>query len=224
MVTGCIGIRVEPRRWLEPNRLKYCHDMKYARGVPPPGVILYPITDVIPITTSDASYGAKDSKMTKFNGITRVWLIFLLVAGMPAWGFDGTDIAQVRKMAEGGNADAQSKLGVLYASGVGMQMDKREAVRWYRKSAEQGYPVGQWNLAFMYVRGDGVETDFNAARRLFRKAAESGFANAQYDLGVMLFQGMGGPEDRDEAGKWFRLAAAQGYREAQKILKELDLK
>ena len=116
--------------------------------------------------------------MVKLNVVTWLWLIFLLVAGMPAWGFDGMDIVQVRKMAEEGNADAQSKLGVLYASGVGIKMDKQEAVRWYRKSAEQGYPVGQWNLAFMFVRGDGVEADFTEARRLFREAAESGFANS----------------------------------------------
>ena len=90
-------------------------------------------------------------------------------------------------------------MGVLYASGVGIPVDKQEAVRWYRKSAGQGYPVGQWNLAFMYIRGEGVEADFYEARRLFRKAAESGFANAQYDLGMMLLQGLGGTQDQDGA-------------------------
>ena len=164
----------------------------------------------------------RNSKMIKPTVIFCLYFIFLIVAVMPAWGFDGMDIVNIKKMAEEGNADAQSKLGVLYASGVGMKMDKQEAVRWYRKSAEQGYPVGQWNMAFMYVRGEGVEADFNEARELFRKSAESGFENAQYDLGMMLLQGLGGKQDRNEAEKWFRMAAEQGYREAKKILKDFD--
>ena len=164
----------------------------------------------------------RNSKMVKFNVVGLLCLIFLMSAGLPAGGFDGMDMVQVREMAEGGNPDAQSKLGVLFASGVGMKVDKQEAVRWYRKSAEQGYPMGQWNLAFMYVRGEGVAADLNEARELFRKSAESGLANAQYDLGIMLLDGLGGNKDRKEAEKWFRRAAEQGYREAEKILKELD--
>jgi len=139
----------------------------------------------------------------------------------PARAFDGVDIAQVRKLAEQGNAEAQSKLGVLYASGVGMTRDKKEALKWYLKAAGQGHPMGQWNLAFMYVKGEVVETDFVKARELFRKAAESGLPNAQYDLGVMLLEGLGGGQDRAEAENWFRRASVQGYREADNILKEL---
>jgi hypothetical protein len=198
--------------------------MKCARRVPPPGIITDAPRKYSNQWATDTLYEAKGIEMVTVKVVTRVCLFFLLVAGMPAWGFDGMDIVQVRKMAEAGNAEAQSKLGVLYASGVGMKMDKREAVSWYRKSAEQGYPVGQWNLAFMYVRGEGVAADFTEARQLFRKSAENGFANAQYDLGMMLLQGLGGKQDQNEAEKWFRMAAEQGYREAKKILKELDQK
>jgi len=146
-----------------------------------------------------------------------------MVSGLPASGFDGMDIVQIKKKAEAGDAEAQSKLGVMCASGLGMKLDKQEAVRWYRKSAEQGYPVGQWNLAFMYVRGEGgVAENFAEARELFRKSATSGFTNAQYDLGMMLLNGLGGELNRKDAEKWFRMAAEQGYREAKKILEELD--
>ena len=51
----------------------------------------------------------------KINSIFLVFVIFLCVACLPAWGFDGMDtIDQIRKLAEGGNAEAQSKLGVFY--------------------------------------------------------------------------------------------------------------
>jgi uncharacterized protein len=160
--------------------------------------------------------------MAKFNGVTCACFIFLMVSGVSAWGFDGMDIVKIEKMARQGDAEAQSKMGVMYASGVGMKLDKQEALRWYRKSAEQGYPIGQWNLAFMYVRGEGgVAANFGEARELFRKSAESGLPNAQYDLGMMILNGLGGRQSRGEAEKWFRRAADQGYREAKKMLEEL---
>ena len=146
--------------------------------------------------------------------------LVVLALLLPAWGYDGVDVQAVRKQAELGDPVAQSKLGVLYASGVGLAMDKEEAVRWYTRSAGQGYPLGQWNLAFMYLRGDGVQEDFAKAEKLMRAAAEKGLANAQYDLGMMYLLGVGVSVDRGEADRWLRRAADQGYREAQKMLRE----
>ncbi|MBJ6725481.1 tetratricopeptide repeat protein [Geomesophilobacter sediminis] len=144
-----------------------------------------------------------------------------IATGAPAHAFDGMEVAGIEQKAREGDADAQSKLGVMYASGIGMKQDKQEALKWYRKSAEQGNPLGEWNLAFMYVKGEGgLKTDYTEARRLFKRAAEAGLANAQYDLGIMLLDGLGGESDRAEAERWFRRAADQGNREARKILKE----
>ena len=146
--------------------------------------------------------------------------LVLLALQLPAWGFDGVDVQAVRKQAEQGDPAAQSKLGVLYSSGVGLDTDKKEAVRWYTRSAQQGYPLGQWNLAFMYLRGEGVPEDFAKAEQLMRAAAQQGLANAQFDLGMMYLHGVGVPADRGEADKWFRRAADQGYREAEKMLRQ----
>lgn len=191
--------------------------MKFARRVPPPGIITFALHQ-------PGELFPRGLKMKILEAAIGLSLMSLSAGALPSWGFDGMDIPQIEKLAQDGSAEAQSKLGVLYASGVGMKMDKQEAVKWYRKSAEQGYPLGQWNLAFMYIRGEGVPADFTRARGLFRKAAESGSANAQYDLGMMLLQGLGGTQDQDEAAKWFHTSAGQGYREAVKMLQELDLK
>ena len=158
---------------------------------------------------------------------TLICICFFLAIGasLPAWGFDGIDIPELKKQAEQGNPDAQSKLGVMYATGVGMKMDKKEAVKWYKKSAGQSDPVGMWNLAFMYIKGEGgLEKDYMKARNLFRYSAELGFANAQYDLGIVLLDGVGGEPDKADAVKWFKKAAEQGNRDAKKILKELGEK
>lgn len=139
-----------------------------------------------------------------------------------ARGFGDVQPDAIRKQAEAGDPDAQTRLGVMYATGLGMQKDKVQAVKWYRKAADQGNPGGQWNLAFMYVRGEGgVATDYVEARKLFEQAARAGLANAQYDLGVMLLDGLGGSQDQAEARRWLQKAADQGYREARKMLKEL---
>ena len=156
--------------------------------------------------------------------VTCLFVFLATFSIVPAIAYDNMDIPRLKKLAEEGNADAQAKLGVVYASGIGVKLDKKEALKWYKKSAEQGDSLGQWNLAFMYVRGEEVEVDYVRARELFQKSAESGFENAQYDLGMMLLQGLGGKEDRTEAEKWFRKSAAKGYREAKKMLKELEPK
>jgi TPR repeat protein len=158
------------------------------------------------------------------NFVASVWICFLLGVGttLPAWGFGGTDVPALKKQAEQGDANAEVQLGVMYSTGIGMKMDKKEAVKWYRKAADQGHPVGQWNLAFMYVRGEGgLEKDYRKAWELFRKSAVQGYSDAQYDLGMMYLQGLGVDADSNEAEKWFKLASDQGHREAKKILKEL---
>lgn len=148
-------------------------------------------------------------------------LMVLCVGVWQAAAFDGTDYSMVKGLAEEGNPEAQMKLGVMYSSGLGMPMDKKEGLKWYQKSAEQGYAAGQWNLAFIYVKGELVPQDYKKALELFEKAARQGYDSAQYDLGMMYLQGLGAPADRGQADKWFQRAAAQGNRDAKMILKEL---
>jgi len=156
------------------------------------------------------------------NALATLCCTAALALACPAFGFNGVDPAQVVRDAQAGNAEAQSRLGVLYAQGVGVPRDQEQALYWYRKAADQGHPGGEWNLAFRYVKGQGVPVDYLKARQLFRQAAQSGLACAQYDLGIMFMEGLGGDKDLNEATTWFRRAADQGYREAVKILKQLD--
>ena len=125
------------------------------------------------------------------------------------------DIDQLRQAAEQGDAEAQNKLGFMYAEGEGVPEDNQEAVKWYRKAAEQGHASAQYNLGIMYVKGEGVAEDDREAVKWYRKAAEQGYAKAQYNLGVMYGKGEGVAEDDREAVKWFRKAAEQGLASAQ---------
>jgi hypothetical protein len=56
-----------------------------------------------------------------------------------------SDIQACRGLADGGDAEAQFGLGVVYGSGSGgVDEDDVEAARWYRRAADQGLAVAQF--------------------------------------------------------------------------------
>ena len=120
-----------------------------------------------------------------------------------------------RRLAEGGNAEAQAHLGYMYYKGEGVDVDLADAVDWYRRAAVQGNRDAQYNLAVAYAFGEGVAQDDAEAVTWYRRAAEQGSAIAQYSLGVSYALGEGVSQDNAEAAKWYRAAAEQGYAAAQ---------
>ena len=76
-----------------------------------------------------------------------------------------TAVKLIRPLAEQGDADAQTNLGIMYNNGQGVLHDYVEAVEWFRKAAEQGHVGAQVNLSFMYEKGQGVlQDDAEAAK------------------------------------------------------------
>lgn len=56
------------------------------------------------------------------------------------------------QLAEQGDAKAQYYLGQCYATGEGVLLDDKEAVKWFIKSAEQGDAKAQHNLGNSYAK------------------------------------------------------------------------
>ena len=85
-------------------------------------------------------------------------LLFVLALAVIPVGVDaqGTELAQLRALAEQGNAVAQYNLGFRYANGDGVPQDNAEAVRWWRLAAEQGNAVAQYNLERLSDGGEGA--------------------------------------------------------------------
>ena len=138
---------------------------------------------------------------------------------------DAKALAELRVRAEKGDAIAQSNLGEMYATGLGVAKDEVEAVKWYRKAADQGDAFAQYNLGNMYRNGSGVVKDEVEAVKWYRKAADQGDASGQGGLGWMYADGRGVAKDEVEAYKWWLLAGAQGLESAKKniLLIESDL-
>lgn len=117
--------------------------------------------------------------------------------------------------AKRGDTEAQLKLGDVFAYGLGVPKDPKEALKWYRLAAGKGDPDTQYRLAVRSASGQGVPQDDKEALRWYRLAAVQGNVQSQYNLGVIHASGQGGPKDPKEAVKWFRLAAHQGFANAQ---------
>jgi len=145
-----------------------------------------------------------------------------LFNGIPAYNKDN-DIKEtyieaiplLKKAAEQGDVYAQGNLGFMYANGLGVARDDKQAAIWYSKAAEQGDSNAQFNLGFMYDEGIGVAKDDKQAVIWYLKAAEQGNIYAQGNLGFMYANGRGVVKDDKQAVFWYRKAAEQGSAYAQ---------
>ena len=112
--------------------------------------------------------------------------------------------------ARQGDAEAQFRLGEMWATGKGGGRSRSAAFKHYRDAAQQGHVEAQFRVGNMYQYGRDV-SDEDEAFQWYQKAAEQGHAEAQYTLGQMCED-----DSRDqEAFQWYHQAAKQGHAEAQ---------
>jgi TPR repeat protein len=90
------------------------------------------------------------------------------------------------KSAGQGLVDAQYNLGVMYASGLGLDESDESAAQWYQKAAEQGLALAQFNLGVSYATGKGVKRSYATALEWYRKAAKQGHGEAKRVLSKLL--------------------------------------
>ena len=127
-------------------------------------------------------------------------------------------LADLRNLAQQGDAKSQYNLGTRYFHGVEVAKDAVEALKWFRKAADQGNADAQTGLGIRYYNGEGAAKDLVEAVKWWRKAADQGNAKAQINLGNRYYYGEGVEKNQVEAVKWFRKAADQGDAEAQSKL------
>lgn len=152
----------------------------------------------------------------------KLLLVFALIANLTLAATDS--LAETRKKAEAGNANAQFDLGFHYECGDGVRKDLVEAVKWYRKAAEQGLYSVQYYLGDMYSTGKDVPKDSFEAVKWFSKAAEQGSTSAQVKLGLAYAEGEGVPKNLVQAHVWINLAGANGDESARVHLLDIESK
>jgi TPR repeat protein len=133
-------------------------------------------------------------------------------------GDDATAIEAITRLAEQGDADAQSRLGRMYNFGDNVPQSFAEAARWYRLAAEQGDAFAQYRLGLFFDTGVGVPEDHVEGMRWFLLAAEQNVDEAKWFLGVNYVYGNGVPQDDVSAFMWFDLLAKAGDGDAKTFL------
>lgn len=66
---------------------------------------------------------------------------------------------------------AQNGLGYMYANGLWVEKNYKQAVKWFKMSMQNGNDEGLFNLGVCYYNGWGVEKDEEKANILFHQAA-----------------------------------------------------
>jgi TPR repeat protein len=74
---------------------------------------------------------------------------------------DALEILQELALAE--YAPAEAQLGLMYANGLGVEVDQPVAVIWFYRAARQGLPSAQLALGAMLAEGRGVSADMEGA-------------------------------------------------------------
>ena len=72
-------------------------------------------------------------------------------------------VADLQKLAEQGDSEAQWQMAVRYHNGEGVPQDDTQAMKWFERAAEQGHVDAQSRLGAYYWAGRGVPEDLSKA-------------------------------------------------------------
>ena len=86
------------------------------------------------------------------------------------------------KLAEQGDARAQTVLALMHKYGEGTQENPLLAFKWYQRAAKLNYPPAQFNLGLMHQEGLGTAINYALAIEWYTKAALGGFERANDKL------------------------------------------
>lgn len=114
-----------------------------------------------------------------------------------------------RRSALFGHPLAAHNLGVMYYSGLGVDLDYDKAAKWVGKAAEDGLAPAQYLYGIMYLTGRGVSEDRSLERQWIERAARQNHALAQFHLGLILIDSEGAERDPVAGVAWISLAASQ---------------
>ena len=96
-------------------------------------------------------------------------------------------VAKWQIVADTGDREAQSLLGMMHLFGQGTPQSYPKAILWLRRAAAQGEPKAQFKLGTLYASGQsyksqGLERDYQKAAMWFIIAEEAGHPEAGKSL------------------------------------------
>ena len=125
--------------------------------------------------------------------------------------------------AQKGDAAAQTLVAEMFASGLGVKRNVKDAAFWYEQAAKGGDANAQYQFALLLMDGGIVKLDKARADAMMMKAAEGGNKYAQFNIAQLLVAKQKGPEGLLAALPWYEKAAIQGVPDAQYAMSQLLL-
>lgn len=116
------------------------------------------------------------------------------------------DAAEMKRMAQAGDAEACLEMGILEENGGEQPPDYIEARIWYERAAAKGMAEADFRLGKLVSEGLGGSENQEVAFQHYMKAAQVGIALAQYNVGAMLASGRGTRRDYVEGLAWLIVA------------------
>jgi uncharacterized protein len=113
-------------------------------------------------------------------------------------------------LAKGGNAEAQLRLGQMYANGWSVAQDYLASAKLLTAAADAGNAEAQYELGKQWVEGRGVPQNGAEMVKWHTRSANQGFHKAMNAMGEMYSYGFGVKVDFVEAYKLYSLAIMTG--------------
>lgn len=129
---------------------------------------------------------------------------------------------ELSRMAEIGKAEAQYRVGRLYAGYYGSAPDRQKAAYWYEKAARQDYPKAVIALAASLRKTAQGPDAYKAAAIWNGKAAALQDADAAYFMGFAAEEGFTVKDERKTAADWYRQAAGARHPRALYALGRME--
>ena len=125
--------------------------------------------------------------------------------------FDNKDFKKAYELlsplAEAKNVEAQTRLGVMYINGQGVEMDFTKGLSLIMEAANQGYDMAQ-----------------SCALDVYMDIARTGDTGAMYNVGGLCLKGWGGEQDKSVCLKWLEGAARLDHEKSAKVLNKIYTK
>ncbi len=128
----------------------------------------------------------------------------------------------IKNFLKSNDSSALYMLGNFYQYGFkGVDMDLKEAFKYYLKSANMGYSYAQFNIALYYEKGEGIEKNLTKAYNWYKKAANQNDKRAVDRLKTDKFKNFDRHQNTRNA--LLCLIAIRKFRKDDSILKILQI-
>lgn len=119
------------------------------------------------------------------------------------------------------NADACDKMGCLYAEGMYVKKDDKEAFKYFKMADEYGSANGALNLGVYYLAGRGTDKDLEKTRECYERAMERGNAEAALRLAGLYEDFTLGKPNPDKSKEYLEKAVDLGSPRAYYLIAKM---